>query len=84
MFVLLLGFLYLSQSVADTLYPFCDLILSGVARQEVSKLCHLRSQRGRGGFSRGYLRFLGICRTIDPSLEEVLQLQRLQQQLWQE
>ena len=45
----------------------------------------LPGSKGRiRGFSIGYLRFLGRCRTEDPSLGEGLQLQRLQQQMWQE
>ena len=33
--------LYLAQGVADTLYPFRDLRLCGLARQEVSQVCYL-------------------------------------------
>merc|ERR1712037_536360 len=30
----------LAQCMADTLYPFCDLRLGGIAGQEVSQLCY--------------------------------------------
>ena len=75
--------LYLSQGVTDTLHPFCDLRLGGVARQEVIKLCHLGQSFIKKRVSIQSLLFLGRCRTEDLSLEEVLQQQRLRQQMWQ-
>ena len=55
------------------------------ARSSGSQPSLLPGSKGRiRGFSIGYLRCLGRCRTEDPSLGEGLQLQRLQQQMWQE
>ena len=50
--------LYLAQCMADTLYPFCDLRLGGIARQEVSQLCYLGQRFIKGGFQYDTYDFL--------------------------